>query len=89
MVKRTRHEDLAGALEFEGRTAEDPEFITWLTEHRARKGGKIRVAQGGKGVRVMFSNAADAEGAARHMTFVTSLFGTAADAEFAARSLIE
>jgi hypothetical protein len=59
MVKRTKHEDLAGVLEFEGRTAEDPEFIKWLTEHRARKSGKIRVAQGGKGVRVMFSNAAD------------------------------
>jgi hypothetical protein len=59
MVKRAKHEDLAGVLEFEGRTAEDPEFIKWLTEHRARKGGKIRVAQGSKGVRVMFSNAAD------------------------------
>lgn len=59
MVKRTKHEDLAGVLEFEGRTAEDPEFIKWLTEHRSRKGGKIRVAQGSKGVRVMFSNAPD------------------------------
>jgi hypothetical protein len=59
MVKRAKHEDLAGVLEFEGRTAEDPEFIKWLTEHRARKGGKIRVARGSKGVRVMFGNAAD------------------------------
>jgi hypothetical protein len=59
MVKRSKQEDLAGALEFEGRTAEDPEFIGWLAEHRARKGGKIRVAQGGKGVRVMFSETAD------------------------------
>jgi hypothetical protein len=59
MVKRVKHEDLAGVLEFGGRTAEDPEFAAWLAEHRARKGGKIRVAQGGTGVRVMFSNASD------------------------------
>jgi hypothetical protein len=59
MVKRVKQEDLAGALEFEGRTAEDPEFTAWLAEHRARKGGKIRVTQGGKGVRVLFSSAAD------------------------------
>ncbi len=59
MVKRAKHEDVAGVLEFEGRTAEDPEFAAWLAEHRARKGGKVRVAQGGKGVRVMFSSTAD------------------------------
>ena len=59
MVKRVKVEDLAGALEFEGKTAEDPEFAHWLAEHRARKGGKIRVTQGGKGVRVLFSKAAD------------------------------
>jgi len=59
MVKRTKQEDLAGALEFEGKTAEDPEFTSWLAEHRARKGGKIRVTQGGKGVRVLFSDAGD------------------------------
>ena len=59
MVKRVKEEDLAGALEFEGKTVEDPEFADWLAEHRARKGGKIRVTQGGKGVRVLFSKAAD------------------------------
>ena len=59
MVKRVKQEDLAGALEFEGCKAEDPEFVTWLAEHRARKGGKIRVTQGGKGVRILFSSAAD------------------------------
>ena len=59
MVKRVKQEDLAGALEFEGKSAKDPEFTTWLAEHRARKGGKIRVTQGGKGVRVLFSDAAD------------------------------
>ena len=59
MVKRARHEDVAGVLEFDGRTAEDPEFTAWLAEHRARKGGKLRISQGGKGVRVMFSDSAD------------------------------
>jgi hypothetical protein len=59
MVKRTKQQDLAGALEFEGKSAEDPEFAGWLAEHRARKGGKIRVTQGGKGVRVLFSDGAD------------------------------
>jgi class 3 adenylate cyclase len=59
MVKRSKQEDLAGVLEFDGRTSEDPAFIEWLAEHRARKGGKIRVAQGVKGVRVMFTDAAD------------------------------
>ena len=59
MVKRRKQEDIAGVLEFEGRTSEDPEVIAWLAEHRARKGGKIRVSQGGTGVRVMFSEASD------------------------------
>ena len=59
MVKRQKVEDVAGVLEFEGRTAEDPEIATWLAEHRARKGGKVRVSLGGTGVRVMFSEAAD------------------------------
>ena len=59
MVKRVKQEDLAGALEFDGKSAKDPEFAIWLAEHRARKGGKIRVTQGGKGVRVLFSDAAD------------------------------
>jgi hypothetical protein len=59
MVKRRKEEDIAGVLEFAGHTAEDPEFATWLAEHRARKGGKVRVSKGGTGVRVVFSEAAD------------------------------
>ncbi len=79
MVKRRKQEDIAGVLEFEGRTSEDPEVVAWLAEHKARKGGKIRVSQGGTGVRVMFSEAADmtawkvlAEKAARNKTRLTS-----------------
>lgn len=59
MVKRVKQEDMAGVLEFEGRTGEDPEFKQWMEEHRARNGGKLRVGQGAKGVRVMFSKEAD------------------------------
>lgn len=59
MVKRRKEEDIAGVLEFQGRTSEDPDFIAWMADHKANKGGKIRVAQGGKGVRVMFSEKAD------------------------------
>ncbi len=59
MVKRRKQDDIAGVLEFEGRTSEDPEVVAWLAEHKARKGGKIRVSLGGKGVRVMFSEEAD------------------------------
>ena len=59
MVKRSKQEDIAGVLEFEGRTSEDPEVVAWLAEHKARKGGKVRVSQGGTGVRVMFSEKAD------------------------------
>ncbi len=59
MVKRRKEEDIAGVLEFEGRTSEDPEFMDWLDDHKVRSGGKIRVSQGGKGVRVMFSKEAD------------------------------
>ena len=33
--------------------------MEWLADHKARNGGKIRVSQGGKGVRVMFSKDAD------------------------------
>ena len=61
MVRRTKHEEIAGILEFDGRTDQDPEFLSWLADHRDRKGGKIRVSQGGKGVRVMFSKDADME----------------------------
>jgi|GEM_PF-2220314 len=59
MVKRRKQEDIAGVLEFEGKTSEDPEVMAWLAEHKARKGGKVRVSQGGTGVRVMFSETAD------------------------------
>ncbi len=59
MVKRRKEEDIAGVLEFEGRTNEDPEFLEWLEDHKAQNGGKVRVSQGGKGVRVMFSSEAD------------------------------
>ena len=58
-VKRRNEEDIAGVLEFEGRTNEDPELLEWLDDHKAQNGGKIRVSQGGKGVRVMFSKEAD------------------------------
>jgi len=59
MVRRRKEEEIAGVLEFEGRTSEDPELVEWLADHRARNGGKIRVSQGGKGARVMFSKEAD------------------------------
>ncbi len=59
MVKRRKEEDIAGILEFDGRSAEDPEFLEWLADHKSRNGGKIRVSQGGKGVRVMFAKDAD------------------------------
>jgi hypothetical protein len=59
MVKRRKEEDIAGILEFDGRSAEDPEFIEWLADHKALNGAKIRVSQGGKGVRVMFAKDAD------------------------------
>lgn len=59
MVRRRKEEDIAGVLEFEGRTNEDPELLEWLADHKARNGGKIRVGHGGKGVRVMFSKEAD------------------------------
>ena len=75
MVKRRREEDIAGVLEFGGRSSDDPEFLAWLAEHKASKGGKIRVAQGGTGVRVVFSDKSDmalwatrAEPAARKKT---------------------
>ncbi|MGI4952275.1 MAG: hypothetical protein ACRYGM_10750 [Janthinobacterium lividum] len=59
MVKRRKEEDIAGVLEFKGLSSEDPDFVAWLAEHKANKGGKIRVSQGGTGVRVMFSDKAD------------------------------
>ncbi|WP_158745772.1 hypothetical protein [Acidisphaera sp. L21] len=59
MVRRHKQEEIAGVLEFAGRTSEDPEFVGWMADHRARNGGKIRVSLGGKGVRVMFSKEAD------------------------------
>ena len=59
MVKRRKEEEIVGVLEFDGRTSEDPEVLTWLADHKAKNGGKIRVSQGSKGVRVAFSKAAD------------------------------
>nr|WP_321984226.1 hypothetical protein [uncultured Lichenicoccus sp.] len=59
MVKRRKEEEIAGVLEFEGRTSEDPEFLEWVAGHKATNGGKIRVSQGGRGVRVMFAKEAD------------------------------
>ena len=45
MVKRRKQEDIAGVLEVEGRTSEASEIVAWLAEHKARKGGKVRVSQ--------------------------------------------
>ncbi|WP_146101746.1 hypothetical protein [Rhodopila globiformis] len=59
VVKRHKEEDIAGILEFAGRSSEDPEFQEWLAEHKARHGGKIRVSKGLTGVRVMFAKSAD------------------------------
>ncbi len=59
MVRRHKEEEIAGIIEFEGRGSQDPVLLEWLADHRSRNGGKIRVSQGGKGTRVMFSKAAD------------------------------
>lgn len=59
MVKRRKQEDIAGILEFEGRSSDDPELLEWVADHKARNGGKIRVSRGAKGTRVMFSKEAD------------------------------
>jgi hypothetical protein len=59
MVKRRKEEDIAGVLEFEGRTAKDPEFMDWVVSHRKQNGEKIRVSKGWKGVWVVFSKEAD------------------------------
>jgi hypothetical protein len=59
MVKRRKEEDIAGVLEFAGRAGDDAEFMAWLADHKARNGGKIRVGQGAKGIRVMFTKEAD------------------------------
>ena len=59
MVRRHKEEEIAGIIEFEGRDSQDPVLLEWLADHRSRNGGKIRVSQGGKGTRVMFSKAAD------------------------------
>ncbi|OYV67093.1 MAG: hypothetical protein B7Z59_08810 [Acidiphilium sp. 37-67-22] len=59
MVKRRKEEEIVGVLEFEGRDSEDSEVMSWLAEHKARNGGKIRVSRGSTGVRVAFSKAAD------------------------------
>jgi erythromycin esterase-like protein len=61
MVKRRKEDDIAGVLEFAGRTDKDPEFLEWMADHKARNGGKLRIGLGGKGVRVMFTKHADME----------------------------
>jgi hypothetical protein len=33
--------------------------VGWLAEHKARNGGKIRIGQGAKGIRVIFTKEAD------------------------------
>jgi hypothetical protein len=59
MVKRRKEEEIAGVLEFEGLGKDAPELAAWMAEHKERNGGKLRVAQGVKGARVIFSSAAD------------------------------
>jgi hypothetical protein len=59
MVKRIKVEEIAGVLEFAGRSKDDPEFLAWMEEHKARNGGKLRISRGATGVRVAFSDAAD------------------------------
>ncbi len=59
MVKRRKEEEIVGVLEFEGRTSEDPEVLTWMADHKAQNGGKIRMSKGGKGLRVAFEKSAD------------------------------
>ena len=51
MVKRIKQEDLAGALELQGISKDDPQL--------RRNGGKLRVGLGGRGVRIIFSREAD------------------------------
>jgi hypothetical protein len=59
MVKRHKVEEIAGVIEFEGRSSTDPVFVEWMNSHKAQNRGKVRVSQGSKGVRVMFSKEAD------------------------------
>ena len=59
MVKRIKEEGMAGALEFEGLSKDDPQLQVWLDEHRARNGGKVRVGLGGREVRVIFARESD------------------------------
>ena len=59
MVKRHKEEEIVGVLEFAGRSAEDPELMKWLADHKAQNGGKIRLSRGSTGARVAFSKAAD------------------------------
>lgn len=59
MVKRRKEEEIVGVLEFDGKTSEDPEVLTWLADHKASNGGKIRLSKGVRGVRVAFEKAAD------------------------------
>jgi len=38
VVKRRKQEDIAGVLEFEGRTSEDPEVVAWLGSEEQANG---------------------------------------------------
>ena len=59
VVKRRKEPEIAGVLEFEGLTSDDPTILEWLADHRSQNGGLIRVSQGAKGVRLMFGKEAD------------------------------
>jgi hypothetical protein len=59
MVKRRKEENIAGVLEFAGPASEDAEFMEWIADHKARNLWKIRVGQGAKGIRVMFTKETD------------------------------
>ena len=47
MVKCRKQAGVVGVLEFEGWTSEAPEVSAVLAEHKARKGGRVRVGQSG------------------------------------------
>jgi hypothetical protein len=59
VIKRMKEEPVAGVLELAGVAKDDPIIKSWLDEHRSSNGGKIRIAQGATGVRVIFSRELD------------------------------
>ena len=40
MVKRRKQEDIAGILEFDGRSSDDPELLEWIADHRPAMAGR-------------------------------------------------